>query len=211
VLAAPLAHPVAALCGSVFSHPSLRLPAIAALRMHDADHGSELVATLGAYLDAFGNVATAAGRLGVHVNTFRYRLRRVVELSRLDLGDADVRLVCALQLAAPPAPLEPGLPHHVDTAVVLHAVTTAARAWPDLDGGAVTRLATHDKARRTAYVESLRSYLATFGDVPAAAAAVYVHPRTFRYRLRRIEDLGGIRLDDPLTRLAVELELRVTR
>jgi DNA-binding PucR family transcriptional regulator len=48
-----------------------------------------------------GNVAAAAERLGVHPNTLRYRLRRAVELSGLDLGDADERLVTELQLRLP--------------------------------------------------------------------------------------------------------------
>jgi DNA-binding PucR family transcriptional regulator len=36
--------------------------------------------------------------LNVHPNTFRYRLRRLLELSELDLTDADERLVTHLQL-----------------------------------------------------------------------------------------------------------------
>ena len=54
--------------------------------------------TLAAYLDAFGDVRRAAASLDVHPNTFRYRLQRLVELSRLDLDDPVERLVVQLQL-----------------------------------------------------------------------------------------------------------------
>ncbi|MEV4175716.1 helix-turn-helix domain-containing protein [Nonomuraea sp. NPDC049709] len=65
---------------------------------HDAEHGTELAATLGAYLDAFGDVNLAAARVHVHANTFRYRLKRLVEISGLDLADPDARLTVMLQM-----------------------------------------------------------------------------------------------------------------
>lgn len=339
--AASSGHALDALCGSVFARPYLRMPQLAALRAHDAAHGSGYTETLAACLDSFGNVAVSAQRLGVHVNTFRYRLRRLVAVSGLDLGDPDQRLVCALELATPPcrpaavpgadidAPQWRGLPadapiavvafralgdaddtpcrlarmvamswdafrtsawcdvaghtvysvvaigsaasvdvvaatvrraareaeaslgvpvlaalgpavggvreaevsrrlsddvlraiharggeriaslDDVRTDVVLAAFRAAAAEWPDLDDGVVSRLARHDRARATAYVDTLRTYLECFGDVATAAARSYVHVRTFRYRLRRIEELSGLRLDDARARLAAHLELRV--
>ncbi|NUR91061.1 MAG: PucR family transcriptional regulator, partial [Nonomuraea sp.] len=68
------------------------------LLAHDAEHGSELVATLRAYLDAFGDVNAACARVHVHANTFRYRLKRLCEISGLDLADPDARLTIMLQL-----------------------------------------------------------------------------------------------------------------
>ncbi|TYB65299.1 PucR family transcriptional regulator [Nonomuraea sp. PA05] len=65
---------------------------------HDAEHGTGLAATLEAYLDAFGDVGVAAARVHVHPNTFRYRLKRLVEISGLDLDDPDARLTVQLQL-----------------------------------------------------------------------------------------------------------------
>ncbi|GAA2210807.1 hypothetical protein GCM10009850_062660 [Nonomuraea monospora] len=65
---------------------------------HDAEHGTELAATLEAYLDAFGDVGVAAARVHVHPNTFRYRLKRLVEISGLNLDDPDARLTVQLQL-----------------------------------------------------------------------------------------------------------------
>ncbi|MER6513010.1 helix-turn-helix domain-containing protein [Nonomuraea sp. NPDC001636] len=68
------------------------------LLAHDAEHGSELVATLRAYLDAFGDVNAACAQVHVHANTFRYRLKRLTEISGLDLSDPDARLTVMLQM-----------------------------------------------------------------------------------------------------------------
>jgi DNA-binding PucR family transcriptional regulator len=65
---------------------------------HDAEHGTELAATLRAYLDAFGDVSVASAQVHVHANTFRYRLKRLVEISGLDLSDPDARLTVMLQM-----------------------------------------------------------------------------------------------------------------
>lgn len=51
--------------------------------------------------------------------------------------------------------------------------------------------------------------LDAFGDVPAASAALFVHPNTFRYRLRRLAEVSGIDLTDPEQRFAAMLQLRV--
>jgi hypothetical protein len=68
----------------------------------EADRSGVLVATLAAYLDCFGDVRAAAQRLGVHPNTFRYRLRRLQEQVGLELSDPSERIVAALQLRALP-------------------------------------------------------------------------------------------------------------
>lgn len=65
---------------------------------YDAEHGTQLVETLRAWLDNFGDVATAADQLIIHKNTFRYRLRRLSELAQLDLQDAEQRFGLMLQL-----------------------------------------------------------------------------------------------------------------
>ena len=64
---------------------------IARLRDYDRTHRSHLTATLSAWLDAAGDVTAAAAVVHVHVNTFRYRLRRIVEVGGIDLDDADAR------------------------------------------------------------------------------------------------------------------------
>ena len=58
-------------------------------------------------------------------------------------------------------------------------------------------------------VDTLRAWLDSFGDVAAASAAMFVHPNTFRYRLRRLAEVGGIDLADPEQRFAAMLQLRI--
>jgi DNA-binding PucR family transcriptional regulator len=60
------------------------------------------------------------------------------------------------------------------------------------------------------HVETLRAFLDAFGDVVAASAVVGVHPNTFRYRMRRLVEVSGIDLDDPLERLVTHLQLHLS-
>ena len=71
---------------------------IARLIAYDEGHDAQLVPTLRAWLESFGDVAAAAASQFVHANTFRYRLRRVQEISGLDLEDPDARFAAMLQL-----------------------------------------------------------------------------------------------------------------
>jgi DNA-binding PucR family transcriptional regulator len=79
----------------------------------------------------------------------------------------------------------------------------------DQPTGPVARLLGYDELHGTNLVETLRAWLDAFGDVIAAAAAVYVHPNTFRYRLRRLAEVGELDLADPEARFAAMLQLRV--
>jgi DNA-binding PucR family transcriptional regulator len=76
----------------------LHLGPLATLIEYDDRHEIGFVDTLVAYLDAFGNVSDAAAAVHLHPNSFRYRLRRLCEISGLDLDDPDVRLATMLQL-----------------------------------------------------------------------------------------------------------------
>ncbi|PJE94691.1 hypothetical protein CUT44_30230 [Streptomyces carminius] len=71
---------------------------VARLTALDDGNGGTMVATLRAYLDHFGDVSAASRALGVHPNSLRYRLRRITEVSGLDLADPDARLLAHLQL-----------------------------------------------------------------------------------------------------------------
>ncbi|MCD4533626.1 helix-turn-helix domain-containing protein [Nocardioides sp. cx-169] len=78
--------------------------ALARLMAYDAQHHANLVETLQAWLEAFGDVVAASERLYVHPNTFRYRLRRLMEVGEMDLSEPDVRFGALLQLRLlPPA------------------------------------------------------------------------------------------------------------
>ncbi|GAA3789397.1 PucR family transcriptional regulator [Amycolatopsis tucumanensis] len=79
----------------------------------------------------------------------------------------------------------------------------------DRPTGPVARLFDYDRQHNTNLVETLRAWLDAFGDVNAAASAVYVHPNTFRYRLRRLAEVAQLDLSDPEARFAAMLQLRV--
>ncbi|MFD7154947.1 PucR family transcriptional regulator [Kribbella sp. NPDC059898] len=79
----------------------------------------------------------------------------------------------------------------------------------ELSSGPVARLAAYDVKHRSLLVDTLRAWLDAFGDIAVASAAMYVHTNTFRYRLRRVAEVGGIDLEDPDVRFAMMLQLRL--
>ena len=78
--------------------PSLRDPRVNRLLEYDQAGGADLVRSLLAYLEAFGDARAAAERLHIHPNTLRYRVRRAATVSGLDLSDPGERLFTWLQL-----------------------------------------------------------------------------------------------------------------
>jgi hypothetical protein len=85
---------------------AFRTSLLSPLLDYDADHGTELVRTLRVFLDCSGSWTKAAEAMFVHVNSLRYRMRRVEELTGRDLGSlADqAALLFALRLAGPGVP-----------------------------------------------------------------------------------------------------------
>jgi purine catabolism regulator len=67
---------------------------------HDRDHGSALIDSLRAYIEANGRWAEAATELSVHRHTLRYRMRKIEELTGRDLSSAGDRLELWLALRA---------------------------------------------------------------------------------------------------------------
>jgi sugar diacid utilization regulator len=63
--------------------------AVSRLAEYDAQRGSQLVTTLEEFLRRHGNISATSEALFVHPNTLRQRLRRVAELSGLDLRRDD--------------------------------------------------------------------------------------------------------------------------
>jgi DNA-binding PucR family transcriptional regulator len=74
--------------------------AVTRLRAYDSEHQTALADTLAGWLDAFGDVNVASKALHVHPNTVRYRIRKVVAVSGIDLDDPDARLMAAILLRA---------------------------------------------------------------------------------------------------------------
>ncbi|KRA24205.1 hypothetical protein ASD65_07065 [Microbacterium sp. Root61] len=75
--------------------------------------------------------------------------------------------------------------------------------------GPIATLRTYDQEHDTELLLTLRTWLEQFGDVTAAAQVIHVHKNTFRYRLARLTEVGGIDLDDPDVRFGLMLQLRL--
>jgi hypothetical protein len=83
----------------------------------------------------------------------------------------------------------------------------AARA--DRPVGPLARLIEYDERNSSHLVETLEAWLDCFGDVSAASTLLFVHPNTFRYRLRRLAEISGLDLSNPEERFSVMLLLRI--
>jgi purine catabolism regulator len=67
--------------------------AVLKLSEYDAQRGAQLVATLEEFLRRHGSISATSEALYVHPNTLRQRLRRIGELSGLDLRRDDWLLI----------------------------------------------------------------------------------------------------------------------
>lgn len=97
----------------------------------------------------------------------------------------------------------------VRSRVTLMELTERGAPSVDLPPGPVQRIIEHDAEHSTMYAQSLLAYLDAFGEAIPAAARLAVHENTLRYRIRRIQELFELDLDDPDTRLVVWLQLRL--
>lgn len=89
--------------------------------------------------------------------------------------------------------------------LLLHADRRLAR---DIAAAALTPLDAETTASRERLIETLSAWLRHRGRTEAIAAALHVHPQTVRYRMGRLRELYGDRLDDPDARFELELALR---
>ncbi|MBF6205240.1 MULTISPECIES: PucR family transcriptional regulator [Nocardia] len=72
---------------------------VSELRRHDSTNSTQYVPTLRAWLQAQGDPTEAGAHLGVHENTVRNRLRKMAEVTNLDLDDPRKRLAMMIELA----------------------------------------------------------------------------------------------------------------
>jgi DNA-binding PucR family transcriptional regulator len=73
----------------------------------------------------------------------------------------------------------------------------------------LARIQQYDIQRKGRLVETLECWLNSFGDINAAASAAGVHPNTFRYRLKKLEEVADIDLESSDDRFAMMLQLRL--
>ena len=74
----------------------------------------------------------------------------------------------------------------------------------------VGALIAHDREHGTPYLDTLFAYLREGCRSQACADAIGLHVTTLRYRLSRMEELFGIKLETPEQRFAVELAIRLS-
>lgn len=77
--------------------------------------------------------------------------------------------------------------------------------------GLVAALRAYDVANCQDLLPTLEAWLEAGCDAQRAAEAMFVHPNTFRYRLKRVAAVGDVDLEDPDTRFFAQLQLRLVR
>jgi purine catabolism regulator len=70
-------------------------------------------------------------------------------------------------------------------------------------------LESYDERHGTELIRTLEGFFAHHGNHVRAAEALHLHRNTLLYRLARIQAIGGLDLDDPEVRLAVQVALRL--
>jgi sugar diacid utilization regulator len=70
-------------------------------------------------------------------------------------------------------------------------------------------LTAHENEHGTAYLATLACYLSQNNSPQRAARILHVHPNTVAYRVKRIEEITGLRLDHYQDRLIVQVALEI--
>lgn len=89
------------------------------------------------------------------------------------------------------------------------AEVRSSRALLDFYRKTVGRVVDHDLETGGGLARTLQAYFESRGSVETAARALFVHKNSVLYRLRRVEALTGLRLQDARDRFHLELALRV--
>ncbi|MDH2412913.1 helix-turn-helix domain-containing protein [Nocardioides sp. CER19] len=97
----------------------------------------------------------------------------------------------------------------VHTQSLLLELRDLAAARGERPVGPIARLLEYDERNDSGLADTLEAWLDALGDVRAAAAALFIHPNTLRYRLRRLEEVSGLDLADPEQRFSAMLQLRI--
>jgi purine catabolism regulator len=94
----------------------------------------------------------------------------------------------------------------------LHRLLFAMAQHPELSDyyrGTVGDLLAYDERSSAELMGTLDAFFAANGSPTETAQRLGLHRNTVLYRLRRIEDVGHLRLEDPATRLNLHLCLRI--
>ncbi len=185
-----------------------------------ASHGNETIAVLAGpagcaeertrLLDWSRHCATVLGAAGLGVNGG-------VSVGLADPVRSPEGLCGALEQARHTAALAQPRPGGVDVAEPDHLVShrmLLAAVPPDVSKAFRTRvldpLLEYDARHRSDLVATLRRFLECDGSWRQCAASMHLHVNTVRYRMRRVEELTGRDLRNPLDRMDLALAVSLS-
>jgi len=129
-------------------------------------------------------------------------------------------------------PVMDGLSRAGESAAIALAGLRAASAWPEaprpvdadallaeraLDGDPLARAALQERVALPLHaaggevLETVRAVLNSGGNLEASARALFVHPNTVRYRLKRAAELTGLSATDPRGSWTLQVALALAR
>ncbi|RID86045.1 PucR family transcriptional regulator [Peribacillus asahii] len=73
----------------------------------------------------------------------------------------------------------------------------------------IRKLQEYDQKNQTSLLHTLTVYLETDGNPNEAAKQLHIHVNTLTYRLKRITEIGNVRLKDPLQKMSIFLDLKL--
>jgi purine catabolism regulator len=150
-------------------------------------------------------VVGVAGRLGAPVSAGVGSPARSAEGIAEAYREAQGALTLGLRLFGPGR-----VTHYGDLG--LYRLLLAIRDVPELRAfydETLAKLVEHDRRGNGELVRTLEAYFAGRASPTEAAERLHVHRNTLLYRLRRIQAITGLDLEDPETRLALNLALHV--
>jgi hypothetical protein len=184
--------------------------------------------------DPHAAVRRAARSLGSEVLVGVHADQLVVVLGRMEELD-DVALRVSEEFGEGPVvtgPVVDGLGRAGESAAAALAGLRAAGAWPEaprpvpadallaeraLDGDPLARAALYERvaaplqAAGGEVLETVRAVLNSGGNLEASARAIFVHPNTVRYRLKRAAELTGVSVTDPRGSWTLQVALALAR
>lgn len=128
-----------------------------------------------------------------------------------ELLEAQRDVLRTLQVMSPRASAGPQLWNVEDcyVDVAIHEVSERMLSKRVLGSTALDLLARYDEQHRSELLATLSTYLKQFGQIAAAASELHIHHNTLRYRLKKIEEISGIDLDDPEARFRTMVLFRI--
>ena len=96
----------------------------------------------------------------------------------------------------------------------LYRVLHALRDFPELRTfyeQTLGRVVEYDRRTGQNWIETLEEYFACHGNLSQAAQRLQLHRNALIYRIRRIEEVGGVDLEDPECRLSLQVALKARK